>query len=281
MNNVHNLKNLRPQDYRLVGFRVGKITNDDRGEILEEYLSYIEEVNSVASIGGVPLLSKLPHPLADGNYRQKGTCDHCGAHFLYEAVYQHLPTSEHIVVGLVCASHAFALTDHEYTGQYMSSQIKAAKTRAANKNAKKTWHDAHPEFAWTLEEGAHHVAKNIVGSITAERPDLTEKQYALLEKLAPSNIPGWVGDITPSGKRSLVRGVVCGVKTYEGFYGTTKKFMVVAADKKVWVTAPTNVYSATYGDGISFVATLSHSEEDESFLKAARPTKSKFLFYRA
>lgn len=149
-----------------------------------------------------------------------------------------------------------------------------AAERAANTAA---FAAAHPEVAAALPElgsFGESLAETVASTGT-----LTDKQLAAAERIAaeraeaPAPAPVVVG-------RGPVTGKVISHKLHENAYGLTFK-MTVQDDRgfRVHGSVPAALDTAEFADGIrvTFTATVTASEDDETFGFYSRPTKASVL----
>lgn len=81
----------------------------------------------------------------------------------------------------------------------------------------------------------------------------------------------------PEGDQ-LVVGAIVSLKTMETAFGSTLKMLVQAdANYRVWSTVPASLDAAVRGSRVSFVATLTRSNDDHNFAFAKRPRKASVL----
>ena len=278
---IHSPKNLKPEDYTLVGFIIDPIS-DEAAEIAEERVGYAEYVNGTTA----DCIDEVPEPRFAGNHERKGTCDHCGAAFIYKAVYRHAG-GEHIVVGLDCATNAFPSTNLEHDRKQLAKARKARKSRIESDRLESEFFAEYPQYAWVKGSWID----NIVHQVRAGRP-ITERQFELLERETLKmdmqkrdsdceQGEAWTGGITQKGKRFHVVGTILGTKMVEGYYGAyTHKMLVQAGEDKIWTTVPGDLEYGyeLKGAGVEFDVAL--EEKEPGFYIGKRPTKPQTLFER-
>ena len=94
-------------------------------------------------------------------------------------------------------------------------------------------------------------------------------------KAAEAAAAGPVEDVPTGAGRTVVTGVIVGLKTVESQWGTAYK-MVVRDDRgfRIYVTQPDAIGDATRGDRVTFTARLTASDDDPTFGFGSRPTKA-------
>ena len=80
----------------------------------------------------------------------------------------------------------------------------------------------------------------------------------------------------PTG-RVTVQGEIVSTRTDDTRFGTVVKILVQGDGWRLWGTKPAAVSSAARGDVVEFTATISASDDDESFGFFARPTKAHVI----
>lgn len=236
-----------------------------------------------------------------GNFARKGTCDHCGAHFLYGAVFQHT-NQDVIVVGNVCADQVFG-EDDKRALDLRRTKDAAAYARASSSKAQ--------QVAALLEENPgldealkteHYIVEDINARLLRHGA-ISEKQIALVFKIArEANAPktcefcdevGHEVDHCPhrgevaEGRREVC-GRVLGTKWRGDDWGGSLKMLVLLDDgSKVWGSCPdlkvpdytrvTERHEITRGDRISFRGTFKRSKGDPHFGFFSRPSNASLL----
>jgi hypothetical protein len=229
----------------------------------------------------------------DGNYQQRGRCDHCGAGPLrYWAAFAHT-NGEVITVGDKCAS------DLGLDNRSDLDRIRAREAAYNRAQAERTaahlvrWRAEDPEneraYADLLARedeagGSGGRGNDFVDSLLAysrKHGGLSEKQRdAVLRGIAkreerkaeeandPAPAPVVEGRITVTGK-------LVARKAVDSDYGTQEKILVLD-DRgfKLWGTEPRALYSAPTGGRITFTAQVERSRDDETFGFYRRPTKA-------
>lgn len=80
----------------------------------------------------------------------------------------------------------------------------------------------------------------------------------------------------PTG-RVTVQGEIVSTRTDDTRFGTVVKILLQGDGWRLWGTKPAAISSAARGDIVEFTATISASDDDESFGFFARPTKAHVI----
>lgn len=228
----------------------------------------------------------------DGRFATKGTCDHCGAHFSYGAVFREKETSEHLIVGHICATNKLSLSDGGYADALLRKAAKTARTKAKMKavraaNSKRL---AEGELGNELTEALnypHPFCESIRDAFLDGRELTARMKAAVLRaveedwagtKLPPEPDPVAIPELP---KRSTFSGEVLGLKDVESYYGITTK-MVFRDDRgfKLFGTVPSALYDngePLKGCRVAFDAAVEVSDDDPTFGFFSRPTKASRL----
>lgn len=218
-----------------------------------------------------------------GNFHAKGTCDHCGARFVYGAVYDHIPSGDTIVVGNVCADTVFGSSSRR------ELDLKRAKDHVALARQKTRLGMAVASFL-ALHEGLesalsvnHAIARDLRGSLTCYG-NLSPKQVELAFNVAKqvaereAEVPVVYADVV-EGTRVLT-GRVLSTKFVENAYGgAIKMLLLTEQNEKVWGTAPTALLEqrVVRGDLVRFTASVERSKDDAKFGFFSRPRKAEMV----
>ena len=267
---VHSPSNFKPEHYTFVGF---------------VYLGNDEWAQGINDTGAWDALHV--HGWTGGNFAQKQTCDHCGAWFLYGAVFDHAPSNEAICVGHICANESFGhATRRDLELKKLKRRVAAERERikAAAKAAE--FMAANPGLDVALKTD-HHIVQDI-GAKLLKWGSISDKQIALVNKIASDvaerakakaiedDMPK---DPVVEGKGTVITGKVLATKYQDSQFGTTLK-MLVRDDRgfKVWGTVPANIDNegednVLRGKHITFVANTEVSKDDQYFGFFKRPRK--------
>ncbi len=238
--------------------------------------------------------AKAKYASFEGNFESKGTCDHCGAHFLWGTCYLHEPSGELVHVGHTCAGKSF-----DYP-----SRAAALKDKASRKLAQLRKYDrlrtarneefwkTNPIFRETLPaalETDHYISRDLKASF-AKWGGLSDKQVSLAFKIeadvakkaaeaaAEAANPRTKEPVPSTDERITITGKLISYKWQSGYYGDTLK-MLVEDDRgfRLWGTFPSSLENAERGDRVTFCAAVERSRDDKFFGFTKRPTKGKVL----
>jgi hypothetical protein len=225
-------------------------------------------------------------------YRERGanihggifSCDICGAHYKYGALFQH-KDGEVISVGHDCADKLELFCDWRAEGEAKAAGLleRERQERVARLAA---WHAEHADLVPLLEVD-HPIIRDIRDRLvqTGARWGLTEKQEQLVRKLAaeraapaPVRVPVPFKDV-----RATLEGVVVGVRVQDGVYGSVVKMTVEvesAAGDGTWLcygTMPSALMGTERGQRVRFQAKVTPGDREPHFGFFSRPTKAEVL----
>ena len=275
-----------PQDWIFEGAVYLYVGNEETAERADEIMLEMAELNGVGSraveffdfVQTSRLVSEAG--CTDSRFWERGTCDHCGAHFNYGALYRN-NEGEVAVVGNICASNKLNLTAHEYADAKLRSLVKAARSKI---KADKVVAALVPNRRDALDTD-HYIVRDIRANLRRYH-SLSLKQWALVKKIAADQVATAKAKAEESdpepvveGKGVLVEGVLLGLKTEPGYARNTYiTKMLVRDDRnfKVWGTYPVfaDDQYPIKGDKIRFVANIEVSDKDSSFGFFKRPRKA-------
>lgn len=252
-----------------------------------------------------------------GNYATKRTCDHCGTAFAYGSVYRHEPTGETIAVGHICAEKAMlpGVTAADRKRAQAVKAAKAAVTAKANAAYRELTLDENPGLAEAFEVD-HYIIADIGRRFRSSTPELSEKQIALVLKIAAEQVvraaeraeQDALAQPVVTGNGVVIEGKVLSTKYVDSEYGGALK-MLVLDDRhfKVWGSVPsaissvplpeddedrrvnaeraakgwdpihTNFRGLAHGDRVRFTANVEASDDDETFGFFKRPRLAELL----
>jgi len=275
-----------PENWQLAALvYLASTESEEYGEYLDYMFQDLEEWNG-AQPKSTPfwnLDETFKNAHENSRFSHKGTCDHCGAHFIYGAAYMN-EEGEFAIVGNICASNKLCLTEHEYADAKLRRAVKAAKSRA---KADRVLAALVPNRRAALETD-HYIVSNIKGNLRTYHA-LSLKQWALVKKLAgeeATKAEAKANEPTPEpvveGKGIVIEGTLLGTKSEPGFaYNTTITKMLVRDDRnfKVWGTYPVfaNQQYPQSGDRIRFTANVEASSKDECFGFFKRPRLAELV----
>lgn len=115
-----------------------------------------------------------------GNWKTKGSCDHCGVHFTYGAAFRHRPTGECIMVGHICASERLSLPNRA------AMRRKQLESRNQGQRHVRRFLEEHPDLT-VFESVAeatrtHHILGDMATKLR-KYGSLSEKQVAFARRL--------------------------------------------------------------------------------------------------
>lgn len=220
-----------------------------------------------------------------GNYATKKTCDHCGAHFNYGAIFRHTPTNELIVVGWICAEKTMnvgsrAALEYKRLVERVHNMRAHVKVKSALTRRKNELLALYPDMAEMLCTN-HKIVQDIkarfeqTGYLSVSQMDLVRKLHG--ESLFPEtkNEPTWLP--VEEGRRDL-QGKVLAKKIVDGQYGQQTKLLIQIdreeGAEKVWVTMPASLFNFSVQKGVKvgLTCTVERSFKDPTFGIGKRPT---------
>lgn len=238
--------------------------------------------------------AKAKYDSFEGNFDKKGTCDHCGAHFLWGCAYLHVPTGTLVHVGHTCASNSF-----DYSSRQSSLKARASKRLAelrafAKKRlvrSEKFWAE-NPSLRESLPaalETDHYISRDLKANFE-KWGSLSEKQVALVFKLEKDVAekaaraaeeaanPKSKEPVPNTKERITITGTFISCKWQRSDYGDTLKCLV-EDDRgfRLWGTYPSALPELSRGDRVTFCAKVTRSDKDDYFGFTSRPTKAKVL----
>jgi hypothetical protein len=225
----------------------------------------------------------------NGNFAVKGTCDHCGAHFLWGAIYQHVSGS-HIVVGNICADKTLSVPSRAHLmAERLRSRI-AAEKKAAGLRAAALKQAEADGIAW-LYASKHEnrflvdIARKglLYGGLTVRQLEFVKRIHSgepaewevkkAAQAAARAAEEAAALPVPVTDERIVVRGVVLSVKEQQGYMpgSYVQKILVKSVDGwKVWGSSPSRAH-AQVGRQIEFKASVQRSPDDPKFGFFKRP----------
>lgn len=230
-----------------------------------------------------------PHPGRKGNERIQESCGKCAGTGLYTApthwtdstgrpfcfackgtgVYSHLVSSARSTA----RAHAKMQAEHAITMRDLAAR-------------RATFEQEHPGLRDQLTEvhlslRAGNPLRERLGQLLDSLEDFTgglnddevQEAQQLLEQLEQEKA---AQRPVPTG-RTIIQGEILSTKTTDTQWGLTVKMLVQGPGWRVWGTLPSDISTATRGDVVEFTATVSASDDDESFGFYSRPTKARII----
>jgi len=237
----------------------------------------------------------------NGNHARKGTCDHCGAAFNHGVLFYHLPSTELVHVGHICAANTVGLPDKAAKAR-KDAERKAEfyKEQHERHEQGKAWRDENGDLVEWLEnlpDGAHGFLVDMrlnverYGSLTRNQTTATrnwkqrDEQKAERKAEEDKRRAERFGENIPAleAGRYTMAGTILNVKWQHGDFGTQLKMLVELENgNKVWGTCPSNIVGfftdevdSLKGKKIVFTATVKPKADDEHFGYFSRPAGAK------
>lgn len=283
---VHSPANLVTEDYQFFGC----IDHDPSGESMGGAARHrMQLVNAFLDMG---YRFASVHPSAQ--------CDHCGARLRYAAYMLHPKTMKVLEIGETCLENRFELATAEFHKLRKSAELDRQAQRIRAEVA--AFVEENPDLAWMAtaprglksdpvfevpEASADNffvadVARKLVcyGSLSERQVEAVRKAIIRDQEAADRRAAQAEEPTAPvvEGKVQIT-GEVLSTKWQESMYGETLK-MLVKDDRlfKVWGTVPAAlVGEVERGDRVTFSATVTKSDDDETFGFFKRPTKATKL----
>lgn len=223
-------------------------------------------------------------------------CSHCGSFLTYYAVLAHLPTMTMIHVGETCLDNRFSFATAEFHELRRKAKLNRGRVALrdkrheflANPSAQTAYIYAQQAVAngtdWSRdpdEESFEHkfvryvlnygeASDKFIAAIlrSKERAEKREAERAAEALTAKPVIEG----------RGKITGEILSIKWRDSQFGGC--FKITVKDEggfKVWGTCPASIESAEKGDTITFVATVTKSDDDPTFGFFKRPAGAEIL----
>lgn len=267
-------------------------------ELVTESYEYVAAFDTNAPMwAGSDWAKEIIHKVHQTNSeRGMNQCHHCGAHLRYVAVMEHTPTGDYIAIGETCLENRFERATKDFQALRKAAELDRAKQRI--KNAIAAFVEANSDLAFMADKDYEHTNSFVadVSRKLRQYGELSERQVAAVRKSIvrdaeyaarkAAEVPEVLVPVV-EGKQ-VITGEVLTVKWQESFYGGSLK-MLVKDDRgfKVWGTVPKSLDFHAYdeaqssvaakGDKVSFTATVTKSDDDESFGFFSRPTKGTII----
>lgn len=259
--------------------------SDETAEFADELMRDMAEYNGVngRNIEFYDYEAAIKRATPDSRFSNKTTCDHCGAHFHYGAMYENAD-GEVAIVGNICASNKLNMTAHEYADAKLRAAVKAARSKVAADKAEAA---LAPNRRDALNFD-HYISKDIRSKFRKWH-NCSIKQWALIKKIAREGAEraARIEEDNKNAKpipsellegRNTFKGEILVTKWQASQFGDQLK-MLVKDERgfKVWGTAPNALWEdhsgSVKGMVVQFDATAEVSDDDETFGFYKRPTK--------
>lgn len=269
---IHAPSNFNPAEYE---FRTWFYKGEPNSYAVQEGESIAIRLNERA----IEARRLLNESSFNGNFRNRGNCDHCGAHFLWVTVWRHTPTNEHIAVGEICAAERFSLPDRvAFDMKYARDELAQARRRARLVEQCQEFINENPDLAPVLSENGDHPARqdyvvNDIRGYFVRNGLVTEAQANLLRRKMEQAVErearrreqeGEVKATAPLG-RTEFEGVVVKVETKFNDFGERLVMTVKVTETDgvwlAWGTVPNSICRVERGDTVRLTGTLSHGNE--------------------
>ena len=242
----------------------------------------------------------FPALMADGNFVRKGTCDHCGAHFDWGAVFQHT-SGGHIVVGNICVENTLEVPDRiQLDKKRMQSKIATARETA--RNAAKARAEAVTLGIEWLYSDTH--TDRILADISRKClawGGITSRQLELVKRIHDGTPAEWqikkaaretaraaeeaaAEPVPVTQDRIDIEGEIVSTRVQDGYMpGTsvTKVLVKTTRGFKLWGSLPRAISDAgdceLRGKRVAFSAKIERSRDDIKFGFFSRPTKTRVI----
>jgi hypothetical protein len=228
-------------------------------------------------------------------------CTHCGAFLRFYAVMVHFPTNEYIFIGETCLDNRFdqGLSAEQF--QQLRTEAKLNRERIAKASKIEALIEANPFLTEVIEfandfDYFHPQHNEFISSIAAQiesKGELSERQLSSVQRALAgakkfqaakvaqeaakaAQIAAGALSPVPVGKTAVVGQIASEPVWKENGFGGALKVRVVADQGfALWMTVPAKLGEVTKGERISFVATLTPSDDDKYFGFASRPSQAK------
>lgn len=299
---IHRPVEMDPAAYEYVGAADNAAGDPGaRKGIQSEYTYFGVTVTAFSPVGAIrtalETLVARNDPMGRGVYQ----CHHCGARLRYFAVMLHVPTGEHITVGETCLSGRFSLEskadfDRLRKAAELDRAAQRIKTAAREFVAKLEGDTAialdrevdfvahfgldpngyaarkiedYRDKLWNKYGSLFESGTNFVAKLIAENKGQVVRQAQVAaERAAEVKVPAPTGRVTFEG---VIVKRVWKDSDFGGAMKLTVKVTTPAGIYLVWVSEPSKVQFER-GDTIRMTATLTRSNDNESFAFGKRPS---------
>ena len=272
----HSLKNLNPEEYQ----EVGEFYQGSSQEMHDIYNTWFVQW------GKSPWDEHEENPF-DGNFTNKGTCDHCGRAFAYGLFFRHVPTGEVIAVGNRCAQKMYLTKDDV---DYMFNRRNELMKECRALKRVQTFLAENPGLEEALKY-KHHILFDMERKLR-RYGKLSEKQVAFALRLPDEDRARkakWAAMqpaddcLAPQGDKIEVTGTIVKSAWQEnGFGGRAVMLIRLDDNNRIWGTQPSKIAdydcNSIKGVRVTFVANFQRSRDDDHFSFYKRPHKFKIIF---
>lgn len=254
------------------------------------FVGILYDPQAAEVVGGNQLLAEESHKIHQfmeehgarwATHQHGGSCMCCGASALYLGVFYHEPHNECITVGQDCAVKL--AMGHESDFRHARERVRSAIAEAERKATIARWIESNGltqaeelyKGRSLMSSGSRDVDTiiDIMGKFH-RYGSMSDKQLnfvrALLQRINGDAPPEEPKGICPSGRINIT-GTIISIKDVKSRWGTKQKMLVKTPENyKVWGSVPRGL-EAVKGAQVSFVATVTTSEQDASFGIFSRP----------
>jgi len=261
------------------------VGSDQTVEIADELMREMAEWNGVSgrTVEFFDEKQAMSRITRGSRFDERRTCDHCGAHFNYGALYTS-DEGETVVVGNICATNKLNLTAHEYADKKLRTLVKRARS-VVEGNRRMAALAANRSEALNFD---HYIVDDIRSKFR-RYGSLSVRQWALVKKIAresaeraerlaeqKANAKPIPADVIDG--RNTFTGEILATKWQATDFGDQLKMLVLEERGfKLWGTAPSKLWEdhdgSIKGMIVQFDATIEVSKDDECFGFYKRPTK--------
>lgn len=282
---IHSEKSLKPENYEVLEYFYTQIPPElfmaaaftGSTQVIDEFRRDAERIRNMLKERGAHI---------HGGW---SNCDHCGAYYHHGVLLEHVQTKELITVGWICGEKRFELSNIEWDRVRLEKVLKQIRHRRSKISKLRTFVRENREVARMI---SRHSKKNTFlsslryqldrdGDLSRAQVDAVPKAVERIKAQAAriAKLNAEPKKPAPSG-RVVVTGEIVFVKAQDSQYGTTWKMLVKCDGFRVWSTIPAAIETENgcfidlKGRVVTFTATVTPSNDDESFAFAKRPSKA-------
>lgn len=281
-NDVHSPSKIETENYEFIGVSYGKASEFGVWFLAEERNRIAEFIKRTGA--------------TYANHKHGGSCQVCGAHCIYTAVFHYVPDNKLVVTGMRCAEKLAGNESYAIEREIDGLRKTVAKTRSAMKKeakGRKAIEERGLSKAIEIYESDEtrrdiDIIKDITGRALKNGGNLSDKQWDFLLRLV-NGVDSLTEELkkreeekanalpVPEG-RFTITGKVVSIKQKEGYYGVTNKVTVKSPDGwLVWGTLPSGCHDAKSGDTVQFDANVERSDDNKSFGFFKRPSQASVI----